>query len=252
MTEQTAENSFSGEDNPTDYLAELIGDGKKYATVEELAKGAFNAQKHIPTLEQELAELREKQATAKTIEDLLRERITPPNSEPTPKPVETTVSEGEEVPTQESIAEIVRTVMQQDQSRTQQDLNFKTSLETATKSLGTAEAVDSLVNKKATELGLTVSSLREMASKSPSAFFSLVGLDSKQAPTAAYAPSSGGVNTAALGKQSTSVTAEQGTLNHYKQRMKENPKLVHDRSFNAEMSKASQTDPNKFFGREVS
>ena len=55
-----------------DALAELVGEGKKYATVEDLAKGNLNAQQHIGTLEHETASLREQSSSAKSIEDVLK------------------------------------------------------------------------------------------------------------------------------------------------------------------------------------
>lgn len=54
-------------------LAELVGDGKKYKTVEEAIKSVVPAQKHIQTLEQELADLRVKAAKVAATEELLEE-----------------------------------------------------------------------------------------------------------------------------------------------------------------------------------
>jgi len=42
------QNELTGEDS----LKLLVGDGKKYATVEDLAKGMVHGQNHITTLEQ--------------------------------------------------------------------------------------------------------------------------------------------------------------------------------------------------------
>jgi hypothetical protein len=77
--------SMSGDSNQFDsdaFIAENVGDGKKYATAEEalreLAKGKFHADLHINTLELEMkgekkakAELESKLVDSKKIDDLL-------------------------------------------------------------------------------------------------------------------------------------------------------------------------------------
>ena len=52
-------------------LADLVGEGKKYATVEDLAKGHVHGQRHIGTLETETATLREQSVKAQSVEDVL-------------------------------------------------------------------------------------------------------------------------------------------------------------------------------------
>ena len=52
-------------------LADLVGEGKKYATVEDLAKGMVHGQFHIGTLEHETATLREQSGNNKGVEEVL-------------------------------------------------------------------------------------------------------------------------------------------------------------------------------------
>ena len=61
------QNELSGEDS----LKLLVGDGKKYATVEELAKGMVHGQNHITTLENEATTLKDKQAAQTSMDDIL-------------------------------------------------------------------------------------------------------------------------------------------------------------------------------------
>ena len=57
---------------PTE-AAELVGDGKKYSSVEDALKSVPHAQKHIQTLESELATLKEELMKRRTTEELLDE-----------------------------------------------------------------------------------------------------------------------------------------------------------------------------------
>lgn len=58
---------LSGEDS----LKLLVGEGKKYPTVEEMAKGMVHSQNHITTLESEATTLKDKQAAQTSIDDIL-------------------------------------------------------------------------------------------------------------------------------------------------------------------------------------
>lgn len=65
QNDQIAE--VSGEDA----LKHMVGEGAKYATVEDLAKAALNGQVHISKIEQENATLRDSTDKAKGIDDIL-------------------------------------------------------------------------------------------------------------------------------------------------------------------------------------
>lgn len=63
----SAMNEISGEDA----LKHLVGEGAKYATVEEMAKGMLNGQVHISQIEKENATFRDTSTQAKGIDDIL-------------------------------------------------------------------------------------------------------------------------------------------------------------------------------------
>jgi hypothetical protein len=52
-------------------LSHMVGEGKKYATVEDLAKGSLNGQLHIGAIEKENAVFRDSSNKAKGIDDIL-------------------------------------------------------------------------------------------------------------------------------------------------------------------------------------
>lgn len=61
------QNELTGEDS----LKLLVGEGKKYATVEDLAKGMVHGQNHITTLEQEATTFQAAQEKQTSIDDIL-------------------------------------------------------------------------------------------------------------------------------------------------------------------------------------
>ena len=61
------QNELSGEDS----LKLLVGEGKKYLTVEDMAKGMVHSQNHITTLESEATTLKDNQAKQTSIDDIL-------------------------------------------------------------------------------------------------------------------------------------------------------------------------------------
>lgn len=58
-------------DKVDNYLAALVGEGKKYASVEELAKGTAHLSEHLDTILNEKADLEEKFQAKTTSDDLL-------------------------------------------------------------------------------------------------------------------------------------------------------------------------------------
>lgn len=63
----SAMNEISGDDA----LKHLVGEGAKYATVEDMAKGMLNGQVHISQIEKENATFRDTSTQAKGIDDIL-------------------------------------------------------------------------------------------------------------------------------------------------------------------------------------
>mgnify|MGYP003631509838 CR=1 FL=1 len=152
-----------------DALAELVGEGKKYATVEDLAKGAVNAQQHIGTLEQETANLREQTSSAKSIEDVLKAIQGTPQTpvqqpaadqQPAATPGEGTVAE-----------QIAAAFNQRDQQSVAQTQDQNRA--TLVKDLGATYGADAVnvFNQVGAELGLD---LDELAGKSPAAVMKLI------------------------------------------------------------------------------
>lgn len=69
MTDQVTDQVTETEQTQESYLSKLVGEGKKYASEEALAKSRLDADEHIARVEAEAAELREKLAGFQQQED---------------------------------------------------------------------------------------------------------------------------------------------------------------------------------------
>lgn len=148
-------------------LADLVGDGKKYANHEELAKAMIHSQHHIGTLETETATLREQSVKAQSVEDVLAaiKGVQPPAQEVVQDPAQQPASEL-------SVADQIAAALQQrdDQSlASKADANRASVVAELNKTYG-AEA-SQLYSKVGNDLGIN---LDELAGKSPAAVLKLV------------------------------------------------------------------------------
>lgn len=157
-------------------LADLVGEGKKYATNEDLAKAMVHSQHHIGTLETETATLREQSVKAQSVEDVLAaiKGVQQPAQVQQPDPAQ------QQQPASElSVADQIAAALQQrdDQSLANQaDTNRASVVAELNKTYG-AEA-SQLYSKVGSDLGIN---LDELAGKSPAAVLKLVA-EARPAP----------------------------------------------------------------------
>jgi len=148
-------------------LSEYVGVGKKYASIDEVYKAFPNAQKHISTLETDLAAAKEELAKRRTTEELLNDIQTGLAT----KTVETPT-----VPLTQSqdISQIVRNELVKKQN---EDLSLANQIAVVTefkKIYGEKAQIE--FDKLATDLGVPITSLNQLAATSPNAIFKLAGI----------------------------------------------------------------------------
>lgn len=148
-------------------LAEYVGAGKKYATIDDVHRAFPNAQKHISTLEEENRLIKEELAKRKTAEELLQDiqnNITP-------------VRNGDTIPPKVDMPDISSLVRQEVERVKVQETyasNQKTVVDELTKVYG--EKAREKYAALATDLGVTKEALNQLALTSPTAFFKLAGI----------------------------------------------------------------------------
>jgi vacuolar-type H+-ATPase subunit I/STV1 len=172
---------------PTE-VVDFVGNGKKYQSVEDALKSVPHAQKHIQTLESELANLKEELTRRKTAEELLDEIKSGVLPEQTTQAVEFD---------QDRLTQIVEQTLTNKERQRLAQLNAKSVADKFTEQFG--EKAEEVYNTIARESGLSVQDLNKLASTSPNAVLKLAGL-TKGATTS---KSSGTINTESLNANRT-------------------------------------------------
>lgn len=149
-------------------FSDLVGEGKKYATVEAAMASIPHAQTHISKLEQELAQLREEVNKRQTTEQILDEFKSKMQPSGTTNPKEVS---------QDEIVRLVEQVVTQTKVKEQAEQNSKLVVNKFVELFGQDKAKEQFL-KLSQETGLPLSELNVLASKSPSALFKLAGIGS--------------------------------------------------------------------------
>lgn len=180
------QNESSQQNNESaSHLDTLVGDGKKFKTVEDLAKGKVESDRFIEQLQSELDGLRSDLATRARLEDLL-DQI---------EPKQNTNSGGNQAPRNDSTPApdieklIENTLTRRERERTiaENILEAKTRLQ----EIYGSEYVQKL-EARAQQLGMTPQELDELAAKSPKALLALVTPQPKGQGT--YTPPASAIN----------------------------------------------------------
>ncbi len=152
-------------------LASLVGEGKKYATAEEMAKGMAYGQQHITTLEQENSSLRDSATKAKGVDDILEAmKGQQPGNLDDDQHHDDTHDKGSNQP---DVQALIDGAFEKRDARTQADkeaANRKDVIRQLSEKYGVAKA-SGIYNKVGNDLGI---SLDDLASKSPDAVMKLV------------------------------------------------------------------------------
>lgn len=174
-----------------DEVAQFVGEGKKYRSVEDALKSVPHAQTHISNLEKELAEAREKLNKATAAEELL-EVIKSQQQVQTTAPV---------VSTDDVLAKVgslVEQKMQQQEAAKIAQANTKSVVDAFQAKFG--EKAEEQYKAIAVTSGLDLATLNGLAARSPTAVLKLAGIDSKQVEPATSKPAST-INTEAFTAQ---------------------------------------------------
>ncbi len=171
-------------------LQTLVGEGKKYATMELAIAGIAPAQAHIMTIEGENAELKTANEKSRSSEEMLAEWKESVNKQAAPAPVP--LAQPPAV-TPEALGEAVNQQMDVREAAAVAKTNTTNVIDAMVKEHGDAVKAEAEYIKRANEYGLGVAGLNALVAKSPKAAFRMLGLDTQVSP--APTPSRGSVNT---------------------------------------------------------
>lgn len=225
------------------YRELLVGDGKKFKDDEALAKGKLEGDRHITTLEAELATLRTELNKRKTLEEVVEQikstRVQADiGNNQTPVVHETPSDTG--INNKDDILKLVNQTINQRQSIDQARHNVETVRSELTKVWG--DAYPEKLVQAAKELEVSKEFLASMAETNPKAFLKVV--------QGAIPPKVGDPNISAPPRNSATPSASnlvQGTFSSYMDEQKKNPKLRYDREYQAKLHKEALANPDHFF-----
>lgn len=183
MTDIFSDQNKSGDQNApassesqsaSDLLAQLVGEGKKFKTVEDLARGKLEADSFIENLKSEQKELRdsyreleERYNKAKTVEEVLKGK-------------RDESGEGNQ-PQQISTEEILKLVDERFTKRTQaqaEAANAERANAAVLKHFnGDGAKAREFIRSESQRLGVDDAFLKDMSAKSPEAFLRLIGIN---------------------------------------------------------------------------
>lgn len=242
---------FSDAVTPVNPLETLVGEGKKFKTVEDLAKSKLESDNFIATLttetagyKEEIARLTAEVNARKTVEDQIKalnaNKVVPPANSGTPehKP------QGQVI-TDEDLTKRVKAITESETQASVARANLSTVIEQLVKVYGSEEKANAALQAKAQELKVSTKFLESAAAQSPQAFFSLIGMTSVNVtPHAPRSEVNGGFGDTRQVNQPAPGTYEDM---RNKQGRLDVKKLVDPKYLNETM-RLALADPDKFLG----
>lgn len=168
------------EDHPTldetkNYLEELVGDGKKFKTVDDLAKGKALADQTVEILKTRLDETRKELETRMSLEtfktelEALRKQPSPPTEQEDVLPD----VQKQELLNDSKLEALVDSLLERRDQKRRAETNIEKVSRVLQENFG--DQAKLVLNRKAQELDVPLADLQSIAVKSPTMFFQLIG-----------------------------------------------------------------------------
>lgn len=231
---------FTGTKEPvqtTNPLETLVGEGKKFATVDDLAKGKLEADAFIERLTQEQAQLRADLGRVQNADQQLIELRAEVQALRAAKPEASKDNTSSPLTVDGIKALVAETITRAERDRTVEQ-NINAANASMVDFYGDVNKASTAVQAKAAELGLSMEALKDIAAKSPSAFQKIIlgdakvpnvqPLDSKSVNNESPRPVVGG------------RVAQEGTKEYFEEIRKKNPKLYWSPSMQQKVFQAAK------------
>lgn len=223
----------------SDIVAALVGEGKKYRTIDDLAKAYVSADDFIETLKAENRELKEKATAAKTVDDVL-ERL---QQQPATRPDDNQVAKkAVDVADLTKLVEAAVTGLESQKHKRENMLKADALMK---------EAFGEKAAAKFAEVAVTPELHRvytDLAAVDPIKFVSLFTGGTPASNTVA---DTGGVNTT-VNFSTTNPSSRvntQGTKEYYDNVRRTNPSLYYSQEFQLGMDTTVRKNPDLYYGK---
>ncbi len=223
-------------DPEKDYEQELVGDGKKFKSTKDLARGKYEADLYVNTLTRQLDELRgdylklreDHNARAK-LEELIGQLETKSqqhsNSEQ-PKANEVKDKPGVDP---DQIASLVSNKIQEYELTKKQTENFNKVKDKLREQFG--DNYQASLKQQIEDLGLTEEDVNALARKSPNAFFKTLGIEQASAKETFQNP----MRSSQIPEAFKPKSSQKRTWSYYQDLKKTQPNLYLDKKTNVQM-----------------
>jgi len=228
--------------NDQELIDSLVGEGKAYKTLGDLAKGKLNGDIHIKQVELENKELRERVASAKTVEDVLaavQAKVT------TEGDTSDEDDSGHSAPvsiTPEQVAKIVAEQITGRETSQKKAINREKVNKMMFELFGDASENLFLKEANTPELQKAFTQLAEIDPDKFMGFF-------KKESVKTMGVDSGGKNINALNISTDSGAPVPGTQKFYSHLRKTNPTSYYSAGVQVQMHQDAMSNPGKYFGR---
>lgn len=251
MTDLFSPSHDNGSDNihvdpNKDYMSELVGEGKKFKTPEELARGKWEADQFIERLKQEQSALRKELESRKRLEevaDLLSQQKNQSTEGQPPARDDGT----KQTLTPETLEQMLEERLTKREQQQRREQNINTVKQKLAEKFGNNYVAK--LEQEANNLGVTKEYLTNLAAESPNAFLRLVGYDAlpkqQQQDTNLFSPPTTSVNTTGF---APNVTGER-TQTYYEKLKQNDPKSYWSPKVQNEMHRDAQRLGAKFFDK---
>lgn len=203
-------NSVEPKNELTGTVAELVGESKKFKTIEALAASVNYKDEHIAKLEAENKALRDKTINSEEVFNKLLESKEKENTKTTVESL-----------TADEIQRIVQDTLTKTKTQDETANNLKKANDTLVQKFGGLEKAQEFLKQKANELGLGIEFLMSTAAKSPSAFLKVIGVDEQKSNPQNNPIIQGTKNTDGQTEFKSGLTV--GTVEYYREMYRTNP-----------------------------
>ena len=203
------------------YLSKIVGEGNKYANVEELAKGAVHGNEYINKLESEMSELRSELDKRVTAEEMVQQvkRETAEQQALAQQALENTTPQLDD----EKLSQLISNTIEQKNTQQIAQQNIQ-DVDNRMKALYGADKAAEVVQQKALAMGVSIDKLADIAATSPEMFFNAIGVSQGSGSQPTPAPTVGTTSTEAVQTLNSGQQVEEGTWEFFEQLRKSNPK----------------------------
>lgn len=173
------------DNNQSNYFDKLVGEGKKFQDPEALARGKYEADQFVEDLKRQNQELREDLDKASKVDQLLEEIRSQNKAGDTSTPTSGNPDGGAGDPsdtssglTEEQMKALIESTISQRETVQQTEKNLSEVNSFMQEHFGSKAG--EFLKSKESEVGLSVTKMKELASENPKAFYRLVGLDTEK------------------------------------------------------------------------